>query len=123
MASSKVLSSVARKEGMNDLRTEFLFYAPAVDAVGIIRNEVINPNIIESVHDPDEDKDLVYIKTYWPIALVTMASEIDQHCHSSRGLAMFHAFKGKGDPQFKEQLDFLERAKTQGDPTYIFDEL
>ena len=118
----KTLASEALKEGEHDLRTEFLGYASSAEAVEMTLDREINMKTFESVHDPDEDQDLIYIETHTPISFTKMALEASKHT-SSGVFKFFHEFKGKTDPNFKVFTDFLARSKLEEDPTYLLDEI
>ncbi len=112
--------TLANCAGRDDLRTEFLGYSLAAEAVGILLDPEVDCLKFESVHDPDRDgemKDLIYIKIGKPMAMNTFAKIMRRHL--SRYFSYFYAFDGSADQNYKQQMDFLARSKASGDPAIL----
>jgi len=115
----KMLASEALMNGKEDLRKEFLGYASAGDIDCEVLNEELGIRVFESVHDPDERKELVYIKLHEkrPFSEALLLA----NKHTSPGVfQLFSNFKGATEPEgFKEMLGFLARARRGNDDTYV----
>ena len=115
----KMLASKALRMGKDDLRKEFLGYANAGDIKCDVLDSELGIRIFESVHDPDEGKELVYIKLHNKRSFAEALFLANNH--TSPGVFKFFSnFRGTTKPEgFKEMLDFIARARRGNDSTYV----
>ena len=69
-----------------------------------------------SVHDPDAEQDLIYIRTRKPMTLDSFERLLAANVGR---FSIYRDFQGRLDPKYKAEMDFLASAKRNGDPTYV----
>ncbi len=92
-------------------RSEFLLEASVVEAMGMT-----GLRLLVSAHDPDAARDLIFIRTRKPVTLRAFERRLRERATC---FEIYQDFCGAKDPKYKADMEFLARAKRNGDPTYV----